>query len=208
MVEDQTLEATVFIVDDDPHICDLLQKLLESAHLRAKYFVSSMEFLDFIRPDISGCLILDVCMPGIGGLELQNELMARKIGLPIIFISGFGDIPLAVGAVKNGAFDFIEKPIRASMLIDTVQNALTRDRKIRSERSNREVLKTSLARLTDRERDVLSMIMEGVPNKAIAGRMGLSHKTVESHRSRLMTKLGVDSLAKLIQIVISAGDDK
>lgn len=207
MMASTASEATVFIVDDDPHICDHLRRLLESAHFCTKEFVSPKEFLDYIQPDMPGCLILDVCMPGIGGLKLQDELIADKIGLPVIFVSGYADVPLAVDAIKKGAFDFIPKPIRKSLLIDSVQNALAHDEKIRAEVSHREAIKTSLAQLTDREREVLSMIMEGAPNKAIAAHLGLSQKTVESHRARLMTKLGVDSLAKLVRVVMTAGDD-
>ena len=108
--------ATVFIVDDDPHICDTLRRLLESARFRTKEFVSPKEFLDYIQPDMPGCLILDVCMPWIGGLKLQDELIARKIGLPVIFVSGYAAIALAVDAIKKGAFDFIEKPFRKSLI--------------------------------------------------------------------------------------------
>lgn len=194
---------TVFVVDDDPAFCQSLRLLLHSAGLRVEDYASAEGFLDAARVEHPGCLLLDVRMPGWSGLELQAHLNAKAIRIPIIFITGHGDIPMAVRAVKAGAVDFIEKPFDDDMLLSRIHRALERDAKRRQRESVRSASRRRFARLTPREREVMESVATGRSNKQIAGELGISHRTVEIYRARVMDKLGVKSLYELIRVVMS-----
>ena len=193
---------TVFIVDDDNGIRTSIRALMRSIGLDAEPFASAQEFLDYYEPARSGCLILDIRMPKMDGLELQHELNRRGSVLPVIFITGHADVQMAVAAMRHGAFDFIEKPFRDQSLIDCVQHALIRDREARQAAQQTEEARQRIASLTSRERQVLQLIASGKPNKAMAQHLGLSRRTVEVHRSHLMRKLAVKSVAELVRIAM------
>ena len=193
-------DITVFIVDDDPASRDPLRWLLESVELKVVSFASAAEFLDGYDPRTPGCLILDVRLRGMSGLDLQAELNRRGLAVATIFLTGHADVPMAVQAMKNGAFDFLEKPFNDQMLLDRVQQAIERDRNARARESEREEQQRRLEALTPREREVMELLVEGKANKEVADVLGLSVRTVEGHRARLMEKLGVNSLADLVRI--------
>jgi len=193
-------DTTVFIVDDDPASRDPLRWLLESVELKVVSFASAAEFLDGYDPRTPGCLILDVRLRGMSGLDLQAELNRRGLAVATIFLTGHADVPMAVQAMKNGAFDFLEKPFNDQMLLDRVQQAIERDRNARARESEREEQQRRLEALTPREREVMELLVEGKANKEVADVLGLSVRTVEGHRARLMEKLGVNSLADLVRI--------
>jgi FixJ family two-component response regulator len=192
---------TVFIIDDDEAVRDGLGQLMQSVDLNVKTFASAAEFLEFCKPDMQGCLVLDVRMPGMSGLKLQEELLLRNISLPIIFISGHGDVPMAVETIRKGAIDFMEKPVGDQALLDRVQEALEKDAKFKRKQAEREAAKAKFELLTPREREVLDLIMAGKLNKVIASELGLSHRTVEVHRASIMEKMGVDSVAELVILI-------
>jgi FixJ family two-component response regulator len=194
-------EPTVFIIDDDEAVRDGLGQLMQSINLNVKTFASAAEFLGFCKPDMQGCLVLDVRMPGMSGLKLQEELLLRNISLPIIFISGHGDVPMAVETIRKGAIDFMEKPVGDQALLDRVQEALEKDAQFKKEQAKRDVAKAKFELLTPREREVLDLIMAGKLNKVIASELGLSHRTVEVHRASIMEKMGVDSVAELVILI-------
>jgi RNA polymerase sigma factor (sigma-70 family) len=193
-------DTTVFIVDDDPASRDPLRWLLESVELKVVSFASAGEFLDGYDPRTPGCLILDVRLRGMSGLDLQAELNRRGLAVATIFLTGHADVPMAVQAMKNGAFDFLEKPFNDQMLLDRVQQAIERDRNARAREAEREEQQQRLEALTPREREVMELLVEGKANKEVADVLGLSVRTVEGHRARLMEKLGVNSLADLVRI--------
>ena len=195
-------DATVYVVDDDPALRESLGYLLQSEGLKVRAFEGARQFLAEYDRDARGCLVVDVRMPEMSGLQLQEHLAAEGSTLPIIVITGHGDVPMAVKALKNGALDFIEKPFADQQLLDRVHEALDVERRLYGERATREDLLRRLNRLTKREREVMTGVADGKANKVIAEELGLSPKTVEVHRARLMQKLEVDSLAQLMRFAI------
>jgi RNA polymerase sigma factor (sigma-70 family) len=193
-------DTTVFIVDDDPASRDPLRFLLESVELKVITFASAGEFLDAFDPQTPGCLILDVRLRGMSGLDLQAELNRRGLAVATIFLTGHADVPMAVRAMKNGAFDFLEKPFNDQELLDRVQQAIERDRNARVREAERAEQQHRLEALTPREREVMDLLVEGRANKEAADALGLSVRTIEGHRARLMEKLGANSLADLVRI--------
>ncbi len=195
-------EPTVYIVDDDPAVRDSLRSLISSIDTRVETFASAGEFLDAPMPDGPGCLLLDLRMPGISGLELQRRLNARQTDLPIIFITGYGDVATAVRAMRAGAISFREKPFNEQNVLDFVAEAVGRSREAGRVRVRRGEISKRLETLTPRERQVLDEVAAGQSNKRIAHALGLSQKTIEFHRANVMKKLGVKSLANLIKAVL------
>jgi two-component system response regulator DctR len=193
-------ERTVYVVDDDEALRDALGMLFRTAGLKAELYASAVEFLERARPALPGCLVLDIRMPGLTGTALQDELRARGSALPIIFISGHGDIPMAVEAVKKGAYDFIEKPFDDYQLLCQVLNALEHAGEQREQRGGPE----RLAQLSEREREVLDLVLAGKPNRQVAAELFISVKTVEFHRARIMQKLEVRSAAELFRLCLGA----
>jgi len=179
---------TVFIVDDDAAIRFAMQALMDSVNLNHEIFASADEFLDKIGDQRPGCLVLDIRMPGLGGLELQEKLIKRGNTLPIIFITGHGDVPMAVEAMQKGAVDFIQKPFRDQELLDRIREALTTDEERREEQQHHAEVAGRLERLTNREREVFDLVVTGKPNKVIAYELGVSQRTVEIHRARVMRR--------------------
>jgi len=197
--------ATVYIVDDDPGIRSSLALLLETANLKSARFASADEFLADCGPNPNGCLILDVRMPGMSGLQLQDELALRHIQLPIIFLTGFADLQMTVGAMRKGAVDFMAKPIDGALLLERVFSSLGANRLQREAGTARSLFEVHLSRLTPREREVLVLALSGMPNKAISNELGISVRTIEGHRGQIFLKLGIDSLIGLAQQAASAG---
>lgn len=197
-------EPTVFIVDDNPGVRDAIGLLLRSVGLPFRGFSSANEFLEAYSPSMAGCLILDVRMPGMSGLDLQNHLQELGSILPIIFITAHGDVPMAVNAVKAGAMDFVEKPFRDQALLDKVQEALALNARWRDADQELAELRERLESLTPREREVMELVVDGKANKNIARALGISQRTVEIHRARVMEKMGVRSVSLLVQSVMRA----
>lgn len=196
-------DATVFLVDDDPAALQALLATVRAVFPRVEAYASAAEFLAAYRPERQGCLVLDVAMPGMSGLELQRELIREKIVLPVVFVTGHGSVPMAVEAMQLGAVTFLEKPIQEQVLWDNIRRALELDAQNRRRRARRERADQRLAKLTPGERDVLNLIMEGKMNKEIAAQLHLSTRTIEDRRAKLMKKMGVESLAELIQVVMT-----
>jgi two-component system response regulator FixJ len=192
----------VFIVDDDEAVRASLRLLLKSVGIAAQACGSAQEFLAGYDASRPGCLILDIRMPGMSGIELQQHLNMRGAILPLLFITGHGDVPMAVEAMKNGAFDFLQKPFRDQELIDRVQRALAKDAENRVGLSQHCKLRTRLESLTTREREVLDLMVQGKPNKIMAADLGISQRTVEIHRARVMEKLAVSSLAQAVRMMM------
>jgi RNA polymerase sigma factor (sigma-70 family) len=194
-------EATVFVVDDDPAVRKALRWLIESVGLRVETFTTAQEFLD-ANPDPNrpGCLVLDIRMPGLSGLELQKKLTEQNSELPVIIITGHAEVPMAVQALKAGAVDFLEKPISEQMLVDRIHQALERDAKNRLAQARRSTIEERLALLTPRERQVFQLVVAGKSNKAIAATLGVTSKTVEAHRAQLMRKMQADNLPELVRM--------
>ncbi len=195
---------TVFIVDDDAAIRFAMQALMDSVNLNHEIFASADEFLEKITEQRPGCLVLDIRMPGLGGLELQEELIKRGNTLPIIFITGHGDVPMAVEAMQKGAVDFIQKPFRDQELLDRIREALATDEERREEQQAHAEVAARLSRLTNREREVFDLVVTGKPNKVIAYELGVSQRTVEIHRARVMEKMQARSLADLVKMHMTA----
>jgi FixJ family two-component response regulator len=193
-------EPTVVVIDDDPDLRDALQGLLRSVGLRVTSFASVQEFLDQLRPDMTGCLVLDVRLPGRSGLELQDVLAKAKVHLPIVFISGYADVQMSVRAMKAGAVEFLTKPVRHQELLDAVQRAIEQDRTRREEGRAIAALQAAFATLTTREREVMTLVVAGRLNKQIAAELGLSEATVKLHRGHAMRKMGAPSLADLVRM--------
>jgi len=204
MTQNQDQQATVFIVDDDPAIRFAMQALMDSVNIEHEIFASGDEFLEGAAEQRPGCLVLDIRMPGLGGLELQEELIRRGSSLPIIFITGHGDVPMAVDAMQKGAVDFIQKPFRDQDLLDRVHEALKTDKERREEQQAHAEVAERLARLTNREREVFDLVVTGKPNKVIAYELGVSQRTVEIHRARVMEKMQARSLADLVKMHMTA----
>ena len=195
-------EPTVFLVDDDEAVRDSLGLLMKSVALASRSYASANDFLAEYDPDCPGCLILDIRMPGMSGMELQQKLIDMRAILPIIFITGHGDIPMAVEAMQRGAVDFIPKPFRDNELLDRINQALEDDRKNRDSLVEREEVEKRIEKLTPREKQVLELVVQGKANKVIAGDLEVSQRTVEIHRARVMEKMQVRSLAQLVRIVL------
>ncbi|MCB1750057.1 MAG: response regulator transcription factor [Gammaproteobacteria bacterium] len=192
---------TVFVVDDDAAVRQSLSLLMRSMGLPVEPFESAQDFLARARPSQPGCLVLDIRMPGMSGLELQEELSRLGFTLPVIFITGHGDVAMAVRAMKTGAVDFIEKPFSDQVLLERVNQALELDRATRDARAEIADIERRLAQLSPREREVMSRIVAGQANKVIAIELGLSERTVEIHRAKVMSKTGARSLAELVSMV-------
>jgi len=190
----------VFVIDDDLSIREGLKNLLRSVGLRVEAFETAQSFLASKRPDLPGCLVLDVRLPGWSGLDLQRKLAENGIEIPIIFVSGHGDIPMSVRAMKAGAVEFLTKPFRDQDLLDAIQQAIERDRAARSRRANSLELHRRYESLTPREREVMAHVVRGLLNKQIAAELGTSEATIKLHRGRAMQKMQADSLADLIRM--------
>ncbi len=199
------IAATVFVVDDDSSTRELMSFLMKRDGLAVEVFPDAASFLAAYGADRPGCLVLDLNMPGMSGLDLQQSLKDRGVRLPVIFLSGRADIPKAVQAVREGAIDFIEKPFDYKLLLERVHDCLERDRAARAGHDRRRIASERLGSLTQREREVLELVVAGKMNREIAEALDISIKTVEAHRARLMEKLGVSSVAELVQAVVSAG---
>ncbi|HAO34118.1 MAG TPA: response regulator [Candidatus Competibacter sp.] len=195
--------SLVYVVDDDPAIRDSLQHLLESVGLRALGFADVETFLTAYQPDRPGCLLLDIRIPGCNNLTSQQLLRERDIDIPVIIVTGHGDVAMAVTAMKQGALDFIEKPFNDQMLLDCVHNALAEDRVRRCTRAQRQQLLERFGTLTPREQDVLHQVVEGLSNREIADLLHLSRKTVEVHRAKVMQKMQADTLSQLIRMAMA-----
>lgn len=197
--------ATVFLVDDDPAVRDAVSLFLISKGYAVELFDSAQQFLDAYTDDAPGCLVLDIRMPGMSGLELQELLTARQINIPIIFISGHGDVPIAVRAFKAGALDFLEKPFDNHKLLKCIEMAIKRDKERRDRQCERSEMMNRYRQLTPREQEVMVLVAEGKTNKDIARRLDISHRTVEIHRRRVMEKLGASSVSDLVSVSVLCG---
>lgn len=195
-----TAEAVVYVIDDDEAVRVALKDLLESVGLRAETYSSGQQFLQAQRADIPSCLILDVRLPGLSGLDFQRELAVAKVEIPIIFITGHGDIPMTVQAMKAGAVDFLTKPFRDQELLDAIHKALDRDREKREQQSEVSELRRRHDDLTPREREVMALVVQGLLNKQIAAELGTSETTVKIHRGQVMRKMQAESLPDLVRM--------
>jgi len=193
-------DATIFVVDDDDAMCRMIQSLVESVGLQAEIYSSAQAFMDAYRPDRPGCLLTDVRMPGMSGVELQEWLARERSLLPVILVTAHADVPLAVRAMKSQALDVIEKPFKLQDLLDRVQHAVRLDAERRAEHEKKSTAAKKLAALSDREYEVMSLVVAGLANKQIAHRLDLSEKTIEAHRSHVMKKTGATSVAELVRL--------
>ena len=198
------MEPIVFVIDDDEAVRLSTEMLIRSMGLRAESFASAAEFLDDFDPQQPSCLILDIRMPGMSGLELQEHLVERNLSVPIIFVTGHGEVPMAVKAMKAGAIDFIQKPFRDQELIDRVHAALEKDAEARVKASEIQAINAKMQTLTARETEVMQLVVDGKANKEIAFDLGLSPRTVEIHRARVMSKMGAGSLAELVRLALTS----
>jgi FixJ family two-component response regulator len=194
------VDAIVFVVDDDESVRQSLKNLIGSVGLKVQAFASAQEFLRSKLTDVPGCLVLDVRLPGLSGLDLQKRMVEAGMEMPIIFITGHGDIPMTVRAIKAGAVEFLTKPFRDQDLLDAIQQALERDRVAREQRGKIEELRSRFDSLTPREREVMGLVVAGLLNKQIAGELGTSETTIKIHRHQVMEKMGAGSLAELVRM--------
>jgi len=197
---------TAYVVDDDESIRTLWRWLMESNGIAVKTFATAVEFIESYRSGAAGCLVLDLKLPGMSGLELQEYLHSRGIEIPIVFVTGHGDVPAAVSALKGGAVDFIQKPFSHRDVLSVIEKAFEHDAKIREKRTRRSLFAGRLATLTEREREVLQRVIEGRPNKIIASELDISMKTVEFHRAKVMEKMGATSVAELVQFAMQQSE--
>jgi FixJ family two-component response regulator len=200
--------SIVYVIDDDEAVCESITDLLRSVGHDVHSFRSAKEFLDSSRSDVPGCIVLDVRLPGQSGMEFQRRLTTSDIPLPVIFISGYGDIPMSVRAIKSGAIEFLTKPLNEQELLDAVQAGLARDRGRREEGKVVAELHARFEHLTPREREILSLVVTGRPNKRIAADVGLSEMTVKVHRSHVMQKMHASSLVDLVRMADRLGIPK
>ncbi len=198
-------EPIVYIIDDDPLMLGALSMLLRSIDLRVEAFASATEFLQHELPAVPSCLVLDIRLPRLSGFDLQAELGRRGINIPVIFITGHGDIPMTVKAMKAGAVDFLTKPFRDQEMLEAVTVALERDRKRRGEEKSHSEVQARFASLTPRERQIMALVTGGLMNKQVAGKIGISERTVKIHRGNLMRKMGAKSLAELVMMAQTLG---
>ena len=203
-----TPAATVFIVDDDPAVRDSLTLMIEQEDIAVEAFESAETFLAACRAEHRGCAIIDIHMPGMDGMQLQEALSERGILLPIIFLTGHGDIPMSVRAIKAGAVDFLTKPVTRELLMECVRTAIQAGARMFARFANNQEAMSRLANLTGREREVMALAVNGHPNKEIARRMGISHRTVEIHKSKIMSKTGAANLLDLARIAQEGGFSK
>ena len=201
-----TYKQTVFIVDDDEPVRSALRLLMKSVGHDAMTFTSGDEFLASCKPGISGCLILDIRMPGMSGLELQEKLREQGVNIPIIFITGHGDVPMAVQAMKHGAMEFLQKPFSEQDLVDRVNEALEKNLNVHKLALQRTEIKQRVTKLTPRERQIMDMIVQGKASKVIAIDLGVSQRTVDTHRTRIMRKMQAKSLAELVKTAVRHQD--
>ena len=197
-------KPVVFVVDDDQGVRESVKVLLRSIGVDAETYASGDEFLEMYDPERPGCIVLDVRMPEMSGLELQERLISKGCTLPIIFVTAHGDVPMAVEAVKAGALDFVQKPFRDQELIDKIQEAFVENDRVRKKLQDLGCINERIDSLTPREREVMDMVVEGKANKVIAIDLSLSQRTVEIHRARVMTKMVADSVSQLVQMVMRA----
>jgi FixJ family two-component response regulator len=198
-------EPTVFIVDDDLSVRRSTERLIRAAGLKVQTFTSAREFLKNPRPEGPACLVLDVRMPGLSGMDLQRELTQSGINIPIIFITAHGDVPMTVRAMKAGAVEFLTKPFRSRTLLDAVLAAIERDRSAHKERSETDELRQRYEQLTPREREVMPLVAAGLLNKQVAGELATTERTIKFHRAHIMQKMGAESLADLVRMVEKLG---
>jgi len=189
----------IYVVDDDPSVRRALERLLRSAGYDAKTFASALEFMEFKHPDEPGCLVLDIKMPELNGLDLQDLLAEKGITIPVIFITGHGTVPDSVRALKGGAMDFLQKPFNDNELLDAVSRGITNHRRLRQKQKEMEILLVRLDTLTPREREIFGFVVSGMLNKQIAYDLGISEKTVKVHRAKVMQKMEARSLADLVR---------
>jgi len=197
--------GTVMVVDDDPGIRNAMRILLRSVGLECRLFASAQEFLDAYQPSQIGCLVLDIRMPGMSGLELQEQLNRRGAVIPVIFMSGHADIPMAVEAMQHGAFDFLQKPFRDQDLLDRIQRAIAKHQQVSKSLGEHDRIRGLLDLLTPREREVLDLMTQGKQNKAIAQVLDVSPRTIEIHRARVMEKMNAHSVAELVRMMLDMG---
>ncbi|MDF3021808.1 MAG: histidine kinase [Steroidobacteraceae bacterium] len=195
-------QPIVMVVDDDSGVRNAMRSLLKSVGLTSQLHGSAQDFLESYDPLQPGCLVLDIRMPGMSGLELQQELNMRGATIPVIFMTGHGDVPMAVEAMQHGAFDFLQKPFRDQDLLDRIQKAIVRDGKLRESLGEHERIRARLETLTEREREVLDLMIQGKQNKAVAQELGVSPRTIEIHRARVMEKMDVQSVAELVRMML------
>jgi FixJ family two-component response regulator len=198
-------QAIAIIIDDDADVRDAVSNLLRSIGLQTKLFASVPDFLQWSAPDVPSCLVLDVRLPGLSGLDFQSEMSKSNIQIPVVFMTGHGDIPMTVRAMKGGAVDFLAKPFRDQDMIDAVQTALDRDRKRRKAVNDASRLKSGYDDLTPREQEIMALVAEGQMNKQIAGTIGVSEVTVKFHRGNVMRKMGAKSVAELVRMADALG---
>jgi FixJ family two-component response regulator len=198
-------QAIAIIIDDDADVRDAVSNLLRSIGLQTKLFASVPDFLQWSAPDVPSCLVLDVRLPGLSGLDFQSEMSKSNIQIPVVFMTGHGDIPMTVRAMKGGAVDFLAKPFRDQDMIDAVQTGLDRDRKRRKTVNDASRLKSGYDDLTPREQEIMALVAEGQMNKQIAGTIGVSEVTVKFHRGNVMRKMGAKSVAELVRMADALG---
>ena len=197
--------TTVYVIDDDDAVRESLSWLLESVGLQVETYADARSFLTHINSSqTNGCVVTDVRMPGMSGLELQTEMTERQIGLPVIIITGHGDVPMAVRAMKSGAYDFIEKPFNDQEILERVQRCLQQQQEQIAHTATRSFVLNNMERLTAREQEVLGMVVDGLSSRVIGDKLGISSKTVEVHRAKIMDKMGADSVASLVRMAMLA----
>jgi FixJ family two-component response regulator len=206
-MNENTWQPTVFVVDDDEAMRDSIACLLDSVNLPSRMFGDAGEFLEFCDPQQQGCILLDIRMPGMSGMELLENLRANGVALPVIVITGHGDVPLAVRALKLGAFDFVQKPFNAHDLLDRVHAALQQVQDRRQQDRRRDRLRSHFDALTGREREIMELVVAGNPSKVIGTKLGISSRTVDIHRANIMRKLNVRTVAELVQSRLALGND-